>query len=176
MFKNYLLSLLAMAYMPLMTILTVLIFVSIFVLSNVSAIVLKSVIGVLAICLAAVLLKYNFEKESIKKFIRKLENAEEYNDAVMLGSCFFVEERMIVYKKGKCKEYTYDALSQMKKLNDKKNHAEISIGDEVYRVPLASDKQGDKLASFLKRKNPSIQLDGFNELSLNQLHDIDTSL
>ena len=64
----------------------------------------------------------------------------------------------------------------MKKLNDKKNHAEITIDNEVYRIPLASDKQGDKLASFLKRKNPSIQLDGFNEISLNQLHDIDTSL
>ncbi len=176
MFKNYLLSLLAMAYMPLMTILTVLIFVNIFVLSNVSAIAMKSVIGVLAICLAAVLLKYNFEKESIKKFIRHLENADEYNDAVMLGSCFFVEDRMVTYKKGKCKEYTYDVITCMKKLNDKKNHAEITIDHEVYRIPLASDKQGDKLASFLKRKNPSIQLDGFNEISLNQLHDIDTSL
>lgn len=176
MFKNYLLSLLAMAYMPLMTILTVLIFVSIFVLSNVSRVAMKSVIGVLAICLAAVLLKYNFEKESIKKFIRKLDKADEYNDAVMLGSCFFVEDRMVTYKKGKCKENTYDVVSCMKKLNDKKNHAEITIDNEVYRIPLASDKQGDKLASFLKRKNPSIQLDGFNEISLNKLHDIDTSL
>ncbi len=176
MFKNYLLSLLAMAYMPLMTILTVLIFVSIFVLSNVSRVAMKSVIGVLAICLAAVLLKYNFEKESIKKFIRKLDKADEYNDAVMLGSCFFVEDRMVTYKKGKCKENTYDVVSCMKKLNDKKNHAEITIDNEVYRIPLSSDKQGDKLASFLKRKNPSIQLDGFNEILLNQLHDIDTSL
>lgn len=176
MIKNYILSLLAMAYMPLMTIFTVLIFVSIFVLSNISAVIMKTVIGILAIVLAIVLFKYNIEKERIKKFIRQLNHAEEYDNCVMLGSLFLVEDRMIVYKKGQCKEYSYTDVTSVKLLHDKKKKAALTICGEEYAVPLASDKQGDKLASFLKRKNPSIQIDGFNEISLNQLHDIDTSL
>ena len=63
MIKNYLLSYLAMAYMPLMTIFTILIFVSIFTLMNVSAVLMKVVIGILALCLAVILIKYNIEKE-----------------------------------------------------------------------------------------------------------------
>lgn len=176
MIKNYLLSILAMTYMPLMTVLTILIFVSIFVLSNVSAVVMKVVIGILAICLAAVLIKYNIEKETIKKFVRNLKNVDEYNDSVMLGNCFFIEDNMLAYDKGKCKEYSYNSLKSIKLVNDKKRKAELKIDEDIYLVPLASEKQGDKLASFLKRKNPSIQLDGFNEISLNSLHDIDQSL
>ena len=92
MIKNYLLSYLAMAYMPLMTVFTILIFVSIFTLMNVSAVLMKVVIGILALCLAVILIKYNIEKEKIKKYIRTLKNADEYNDAVMLGECFFLED------------------------------------------------------------------------------------
>ena len=77
MIKNYLLSYLAMAYMPLMTIFTILIFVSIFTLMNVSAVLMKVVIGILALCLAVVLIKYNIEKEKIKKYIRALKNSDE---------------------------------------------------------------------------------------------------
>ena len=58
MIKNYLLSYLAMAYMPLMTVFTILIFVSIFTLMNVSAVLMKVVIGILALCLAFILIKY----------------------------------------------------------------------------------------------------------------------
>ena len=77
MIKNYLLSYLAMAYMPLMTVFTILIFVSIFTLMNVSAVLMKVVIGILALCLAVILIKYNIEKEKIKKYIRTLKNADE---------------------------------------------------------------------------------------------------
>lgn len=176
MIKNYLLSYLAMAYMPLMTVFTILIFVSIFTLMNVSAVLMKVVIGILALCLAVILIKYNIEKEKIKKYIRTLKNADEYNDAVMLGECFFLEDRMLAYKKAKCKEYTYDELQSFTLANDKKRKAVLTFEDNTYTVPLASEKQGDKLASFLKRKNNSIKLDGFNEIALNQLHDIDASV
>ena len=176
MIKNYLLSYLAMAYMPLMTIFTILIFVSIFTLMNVSAVLMKVVIGILALCLAVVLIKYNIEKEKIKKYIRALKYADEYNDAVMLGECFFLEDRMLAYKKAKCKEYKYDELQSLTLANDKKWKAVLTFEDNTYTVPLASEKQGDKLASFLKRKNNSIKLDGFNEIALNQLHDIDASV
>ena len=94
----------------------------------------------------------------------------------MLGECFFLEDRMLAYKKAKCKEYTYDELQSLTLANDKKRKAVLTFEDNTYTVPLASEKQGDKLASFLKRKNDSIKLDGFNEIALNQLHDIDASV
>ena len=74
------------------------------------------------------------------------------------------------------KEYTYDELQSLTLANAKKRKAVLTFDDNTYTVPLASEKQGDKLASFLKRKNNSIKLDGFNEIALNQLHDIDASV
>ena len=74
------------------------------------------------------------------------------------------------------KEYTYDELQSLTLANAKKRKAVLTFDDNTYTVPLASEKQGDKLASFLKRKNDSIKLDGFNEIALNQLHDIDASV
>ena len=83
MIKNYLLSYLAMAYMPLMTVFTILIFVSIFTLMNVSAVLMKVVIGILeivAIIILGLFLKNYFPSYMDEKG-KNLATKEDYTKA-----------------------------------------------------------------------------------------------
>lgn len=173
MLKNYLFSFLAMAYMPIMSLLTTIIFIVIFIFMDYPPVFFKTIVGILALALLIVLIKYNLDKASIKKQVRAIPNKEEYDDAVMLGKTLFCEDRFLVYTKGKCKEYSYSDVIKLTHLDSKKEKGNLVLKDREVQLPFASKEQGNKFSSFLKRKNPSIVLEGFNETNLNKLHDID---
>lgn len=164
-----------MTYMPIMMALTVLIFIVIFIFVDTPTLLLRSIVGIVAIILAGVLFKYNYDKSSIRKQVKAIKNNQEYDDAVMLGHCFLVEDRMLTYRKGKCHEYVYNDVSKLTLLKGKKDKVVMEVKDTSYTLPLASLGQGDRLATFIQRKNPSVILEGLNANSGGLLHDIDKS-
>lgn len=174
MIRNYLLSFLAMEYMGWMMLPTIAIFILIFLFLKAPTNLMRILVGVIAVALAFILVKYNIDKFNLKKKIRSLEDFEDYDTAVLLGRTFFTEKRMLHYQKRSFETYDYSQIQEVRKDNDtKKDGIVIVVEGKQLQVPTGSLSQSNRTATFLHTKNPNVVL---HELSLEgngTLHNID---
>lgn len=174
MLKSYVMSFLAMTYYPLLTIPTVAIFVIFFFFSSKLGTAMKPIAGVFAVVLGGVLLVYNLDKYRLKKQVREIKNAKEYDNAVMLGNSFLLEKRMLAYAKRNLKEYTYDSLKKVLYGKDKKGKDQLTLefAEGTVVLPVGSYAQAARTAAFLKTVSDAVP-EGIEPEGTGRLHAID---
>lgn len=177
MLKNYVLSFLAMKFYPMLLAPSLMSFALVLVSLITHTRSLKPVAAVLAVLLALVLVYYNLLKMKLSRKCRKVENAREYDDAVMLGFNFLCEERMIAYENRDIKEFYYKDLIKITAGMDKKGMPTLELQYPEYKavLPTGSQGQAERTAAFLCCKAPSALLEGIEAKGNGRLHSIDNT-
>ena len=175
MLKNYILSFLSIELSKLLVIPTIAIFILIFIYPKNPLPILKIVLIVLAIWLGGVMAYNYYKKYELKKKLRNLKNADEYDTAVMLGKNFLAEDRMLVYQNKDIFEESYDAITRIYKEDGKKGNVNLRcvLKDKEVIIPTGSLLQAQRTVAFLKRKNNSLVLENIEPSGDGKLHTID---
>lgn len=159
MVKRYIQSTIAMRYSFPMTTLALIIFIFSYLAVDRKQDQFKVVVLVVAIILTVVMISYYTKRIKTSKKLKKVENIKEYDQAVMIGSCFLLENRMLCYTKKEIKETNYQDLKEMVFKEDKFDMVSFVFTDGLaITSKIASKSQAERLAAFLKRKQPSLKL------------------
>ncbi len=139
---------------------------------------LKPVVLVFAILLAIVLGLYYSKKFPINRYLRKVKDLKEYDQAVMLGTTFVLENRMLVYYKYKLKETYFEDLIGLK-IDDANPcilHLEFANEEFDFATHCASENQVARFVKFLKQRNESLDIKGLKVLGDGSLKHLESGI
>ena len=161
MLKKYIQSFMAVKYMPMMIIPTIVILIMTFVHSSENANLITMAVGAMAIFLFVTTIFYYREKFLISKQLKTVKNPLDYDNAVLLGQTFLLDRRFLTYYRGNVIEGVYADISKVRAEVNAKGRTELFVklgkGAEV-KLPCASAAQAGRTAAFLQRKNDKIEL------------------
>ena len=125
--------------------------------------------------LFAVMAVYYKEKFSASSQLKKVKDIEAFEDAVMIGQAFFLEERMLGYWKGKVFDLKYSDITSISYSADSrgKMYLDLTTGQGVCRVEMALKDQAARVAKFLSVRNPDAAVNGITPSGAGTLHSID---
>ncbi len=115
-----------------------------------------------AVILAVLLIRFYTERMSIPKKLSRFKNWKEYNDSYIIGQAFMLEDRMLVYDNHKILEFYYQDINELKGAPGKRDNWDvvyISAGQSAKNTT-SSKGQAERLAAFLKAKNPELIIEG----------------
>lgn len=178
MIKKYINSLISLKYSVVMTTLSFIIFILSYITVDKGKEQLKPVVLVFAILLAIVLVLYYSKKIPVNSYLRKVKDMNEYDTAVMLGTTFVLENRMLVYYKNKIKESYFDDLTSIKVEKGNPFVLHLLFKDETfdYCTVCASENQVARFAKFLQVRNPSLEMNGVKVMGDGSLKHIESGL
>lgn len=175
MLKNYINSYLSIDLSKWLALPTAVIFVLIFVYPKHPLPILRVVLIIFAILLAIALGFHYFKKFQMGQKIRKIEQLEKYDTAVMLGQQFLAEDKILVYQNMDIFEKEYSQLKSVKKEPGKKDQVLLRcvFDDKEVVIPTGSLLQAQRTVAFLKKKNDAIECIDIEPTGDGQLHTID---
>ncbi len=127
------------------------------------------------IVLALQILFVQFRKQQVAAQLNKVKKAEVYyTEGAMLGKSFILEDKMLVCdEKLVILEYPTTGYTRMQVTKLPKEKEQIALeGQQAFCFVVDNKTQSQRLAAFLKRKNPSMELVGVTpdgDGSLNRL-------
>ncbi|MBO7703035.1 MAG: hypothetical protein J6S26_01210 [Solobacterium sp.] len=125
--------------------------------------------------LFAVMIFYYKEKFSVSHQLKQVPNAQEFEDAVMIGQAFFLEERMLGYAKGTVYCLSYPGIQKIEYSVTPRGKQYLNLTSEkgVLPVEMALKDQAARVAQFLKNRNPDAVVSGIDPSGPGTLHSID---
>ena len=129
----------------------------------------------IGLVLFAVMAVYYREKFMVSRQLKKVPDLNAFNDAVMIGMAFFLEERMLGYKTGQVFDLKYDDIRSVsfEENNRGKLFLNLETGQGTLPVEMALKDQAARVAQFLHTKNPSLTVSGITPSGAGTLHSID---
>ena len=115
-----------------------------------------------AVFLAVLLVRFYTERMSIPKKLSRFKDPKEYNDSYIIGQAFMLEDRMLVYDNHKILEFYYRDIKELKGGPGKRDNWDvvyISAGQSAKNTT-SSKGQAERLAYYLKTKNPELIIEG----------------
>ncbi len=175
MLRRYYKSLISMQFAVSQTLNAVIVFLFAFLTFRTGNQIFRYLGIAFGIVLAAQILFVQFRKQQVASQLNQVKKAEVYyNDGAMLGKSFVLEEKMLICtEKLKIQEYPTTGYSKMTVHSVPKDKEEITLeGENTITFQVDNQTQSERLAAFLKRKNPSLEMTGVipdGDGSLNQL-------
>lgn len=159
MIKRYIHSLIAMKYSFPMTLLSFVIFVFAYLWIERSLPQYRIVVMILGIILGILLAYYYYQKISVSRQLKKVKDVKEFDQAVMIGHIFLLEDRCLCFQGSKIHVSDYQDLKSLTLDDESKMKISLAFDDgSSYSSSLASMKQAQRFGAFLKRKNESVQV------------------
>ena len=115
-----------------------------------------------AMILAVLLVRFYTERMSIPKKLSRFKNWKEYNDSYIIGQAFMLEDRMLVYDNHKILEFYYQDIKELKGGPGKRDNWDVVYisADQSAKNTTSSKGQAERLAYYLKTKNPELIIEG----------------
>ena len=109
---------------------------------------------------AVILIMYVRDRIRTARQLGNIKNQGEYEHAVVLGYAFFLENRVAAYTRGDVIEDDYTGITDAGQLTGRKGRriVRLTIRGKTYNTQVETPQQAERLAAFLKKKNPEIRL------------------
>lgn len=161
MVRKYYQSLNSLKFAPPMTGIAFLIFVEAFLYSsNKTNMKAKYAMVITALILAAVMFFYYKNKLRINNTLKKIDNVEEYTKGGMVNQSYILNDRMLLCNNTHLQEMKTKEITELEL--EEKNHGKylLHIKDKEtdFPITLLDKEEGQRLAAFLRQKNPQLQL------------------
>jgi len=129
-------------------------------------------IGLVLLCVMAV---YYREKFSISRQLKKVNDLNAFNDAVMIGHAFFLEGRMLGYTTGKIFDLKYEDIQSVRFEQDSRGRMFLNLETPQGTLPveMALKDQASRVAKFLSTKNPHLTVSDITPSGAGTLRSID---
>ena len=121
---------------------------------------LKYLIYALTIAVIGVVALYFKDRITLGSVVDGIKKQNEFKQSILLGFIFFLEDRLVAYRPGSVVEDDYSRVSDATLLVGKKGKriVQLTIDGKTYDAQVSTAQQAERLAAFLKRKNPNIKL------------------
>ena len=125
--------------------------------------------------LFAVMFVYYREKFSASAQLKKVENLDDFSDAVMIGQAFFLEDRMLGYYKSKVFDLKYPEIKEIHYRTSSRGRMFLYLKTEkgILPVEMAVKDQARRVAMFLKTRAAEAEVMGIEPAGPGTLHSID---
>ncbi len=162
MVKSYLHAFISMQYVLFLPVPAVLIFILAAVFFKTEIPLLRYLIFILAGIQAVLLVCFYYERASVSRRLRKIDNAREYEGSYIIGQAFLLEDRMLIYDRHRIMEFRYEDLRSLTCSPGKRDcwNVEFRSDTQQARDETSSLKQAQRLTAFLIMKNPDITVTG----------------
>ncbi len=129
----------------------------------------------IGLVLFAVMVVYYREKFLVSRQLKKVKDLGDFEKAVMIGTAFFLEERMLGYKTGNVFDLKYEDIQTVtfEETNRGKLFLNLETSQGTLPVEMALKDQAARVAQFLLKKNPSLTVNGIAPSGPGTLHSID---
>ena len=132
---------------------------------------------VLAIGIGIVLIFYYKDKRNVSKQLKKVSNLVEYGYGGVVDRSWILENRMLCCKGLEIHEVLPEKVSEVVEEASKgKVILHLHVGDEIIDMSALSHEEVQRLCAFLKRKNPSIALNGIEIKGKGTLQELGASV
>ena len=175
MVKRYLQSNISMKYVFVLPFLALGVFVIAFLYTSSGNPVMRYIGIGFGLVLFAVMAVYYKEKFSVSRQLKQVPNVQEFEDAVMIGQAFFLDQRMLGYAKGTLYDLSYPDIQKIEyNVTPKgKQYLNLTCAKGILPVEMALKDQAARVAQFLKTKNPDAEVIGIDPSGPGTLHSID---
>ncbi|MCH4266437.1 MAG: hypothetical protein LKF79_07325 [Solobacterium sp.] len=176
MTKTYIRSFISMRYMAVMPLTAIPAAVMAIIYYKTQSAVFRTIGIALFVILAAVMILYYGEKLTVSARLNKFKQVKDYDQAVIIGTSFILNERTLIYEKGKLTEFYLRDLQAVSCEDASKDRIHLTYqGDGKSASIYCSTKaQAERLAGFLKQENPSIALNGITPSGDGMLEHVET--
>ena len=162
MIKRYMQSAVSMKYVFILPGLALGVFVFAFLYTSSGNQMMRTIGMCFGAVLAIVMILYYREKISLSLQLKKVTDLKAFDQAVMIGMAFFLEDRMLAYSKGKVFDLTYPDITRVtfEEAGNGKMYLNLETEKGVLPVEMALKDQAARVAQFLKTKNGEIETEG----------------
>ena len=159
MTKLYLRSFVTLKYTVILPVLIVLSFICMMVFINSGIVVFRYLALGFAAVMVVFLIKYIYERNTVGNQLKKIEDWNAYDNAVVIGQAFLLKDRMMVYDRSLV-EFSYTDLIGVRgeKLKKGKFKLTFQIPEGSVSDVCSSKEQAGRFAQFLLTRNPSLQI------------------
>lgn len=177
MIKRYIQSTIAMKYSLPMTSLALLIFIFSYLTIDKEMPQYKTVVVIVAIALTAVMISYYTKRFKVSRKLKQVKDIKEYDKAVMIGTSFMLEDRMLAYNSKLVRESNYQDITNLELIDEKGLYVIYTFSDQQeLKLRVASKNQASRLAAFLLRKNPSVKLKNLQPMGEGALEHVESGV
>ena len=129
----------------------------------------------IGLVLGIVMVVYYREKFSVSRQLKKVNDLNAFNEAVMIGHAFFLENRMLGYAPGKIFDLKYADIRSVtfEETNRGKLLLNLETAQGTLPVEMALKDQASRVANYLQTKNSSLTVSGITPSGAGTLHSID---
>ena len=129
----------------------------------------------IGLVLFAVMVVYYREKFMVSRQLKKVKDLNAFDNAVMIGMAFFLEERMLGYKTGTVFDLKYEDIHSVIFEETPRGKLFLNLETDKGTLPveMALKDQAARVAQYLLRKNPSLAVSGITPAGPGTLHSID---
>ena len=175
MVKRYIQSFISMKYVFVLPALAMVVFVCAFLYSSSGNEGMRYAGIAAGLVLFAVMVVYYQEKFSVSRQLKRVNDLNAFNEAVMIGQAFFLEDRMLGYAKGKIFDLTYRDITAVSFAEGKggKLYLNLKTAQGELPVEMSLKDQAERVAKYLSVKNPSLEVTGITPSGEGTLHSID---
>lgn len=162
MLKKYYQSLVSMKYVYFMFGLPLLIFVLAFIETRKKAPILRQGMIVLAIVLAIVMFFYYRDKLKVLKQLKTITNLEEYEKGGVVDQSWILEDRILCCHNFNIQEVSSTSINKVVRSTDQNRKVVLLLYTNEKEVEMSAldQEEASRFVSFVKRKNPSVVLEG----------------
>ena len=139
-----------------------LIFITAFIETRKKLAVFHTLMFIFIILLACVLAFYYKDKLHVLKQLKQVKDLVEYEKGGVVDRSWILEDRMLCAKGLDIREVRSSTVSKVVLLNEEKGKQvlELSVKDEIVLMTTISKEEAQRFVAYLKRKNPSIIVEG----------------
>lgn len=123
---------------------------------------LRYVLMVGSFGIVVIIALYFKDKAHVKKKMAEIKKKSDYDRSIIFGSVFFLENRFLAYARGDIFESDYKNLTDAQLITGKrgKQAVVLTVDGRQYEAQVSTPQQAERLAAFLRVKNPEIALHG----------------
>ncbi len=175
MTRRYIQSFISMKYARILPLLSFVIFACAFIYFRRGTSSAKIGALIAAVILLAVMFFYYRAKFTVNREWKKIPDAKEFDDSVMLGYAFFLEKRMLVFDRNHLHLYSYENLKKVSLQEEShgKLMMHVTDGSDDSAFELSAKEQAGRVAAFLKSHHADLKLEGVEAAGDGSLHSID---
>ncbi|WP_105302458.1 hypothetical protein [Anaerolactibacter massiliensis] len=175
MTRRYIQSFISMKYARVLPMLSFVIFACAFIYFRRGTQNAKTAALIAACILIVVMFFYYKAKFTVNREWKKIPDAKEFDDSIMLGYAFLLEQRMLVFDRNHLHLYVYENLKKasLQEENHGKLMMHVTDGNDDSAFELSTKEQAGRVAAFLKAHHPDLELEGVNAAGEGTLRSID---
>ncbi len=160
MLKKYMNSFVAMKYVAPEFFTCAAILVCSFLYTRMEIAWLLPLLYILSAAIIVILILYFVGRHRLSRDLDQIHHKKEYDKSIALGYCLFLENRMAAYTKGRVIESDYKNITDATMITGKQGKQAVRMKIEGFDcdAQITTQQQGERLAAFLRLKNPDIHL------------------